>query len=269
MYFAHCRVFANAETLFYYARQGRPSRRTLSQLEIQSLLAQTNLISSLTIVSPSEKSDSFVSVKAEIIHDSTSSEKQALSSKTSSKNRHKERMSADFANESELTDQQNPLSPCGQDDVTPVLPFDETDFETQIQLSTTNQNQPSTSGSAEVSKSPVHPFGTSDSLPHGPNSEDPSSTFARTSNHQSHSDDTAYQEGRRPSKASTGVWEVSDMDVTSPTLGWQLETGQAVEAEEEAVESTLTATGEILGHTHDEGDGCRACLQEKDRIAVS
>ncbi len=34
------RVFANAESLFYYAKEGRPNRRTLSQQEIQSLLAQ-------------------------------------------------------------------------------------------------------------------------------------------------------------------------------------------------------------------------------------
>jgi len=31
-------VFANAESLFYYAKQGRPNRRTLSQAEIQALL---------------------------------------------------------------------------------------------------------------------------------------------------------------------------------------------------------------------------------------
>ena len=40
-----CRVFANAETLFYYAKKGRPSRRTLSQAEIQALLARTKISS--------------------------------------------------------------------------------------------------------------------------------------------------------------------------------------------------------------------------------
>ena len=40
-----CRVFANAESLFYYARKGRPSRRTLSQEEIKALLAQARISS--------------------------------------------------------------------------------------------------------------------------------------------------------------------------------------------------------------------------------
>lgn len=33
-------MFANAESLFYYAKEGRPSKRTLTQQEIQALLAQ-------------------------------------------------------------------------------------------------------------------------------------------------------------------------------------------------------------------------------------
>ena len=43
--FVACRVFANAESLFYYARKGRPSRRTLSQEEIMALLAQARISS--------------------------------------------------------------------------------------------------------------------------------------------------------------------------------------------------------------------------------
>ena len=259
-------MFANAETLFYYARQGRPSRRTLSQLEIQSLLAQTKLASSLTIVSPSENSDSLVPGMAESIQDSASKEKQ-VSSEYSSRDGHEGGVSA---TEHELTDHPKPPSSCGQADDTSVQSFNETDFGTPMQPSTTDQNQPSNSSSAEVSKSPVHPFAQSGSLPCSPDDEDSPSTFTETPYHLSHPEDTSYQEGKGPSKASAGVWEVRDMDVVaSPMLGWQQETGQAINGEEEAIETTLSSTGEILGHTHEEGDGCVACLQEKDRISVS
>ena len=36
------RVFANAETLFYYAREARPTNKPLSREEIEALLAQTS-----------------------------------------------------------------------------------------------------------------------------------------------------------------------------------------------------------------------------------
>ena len=42
VYILHCgvRVFANAESLFYYAKEGRRSKQCLTQEEIQALLSQ-------------------------------------------------------------------------------------------------------------------------------------------------------------------------------------------------------------------------------------
>ncbi len=42
------RVFANAESLFYYAKEGRRSKKTLTQQEIQALLAQVTMTTKVT-----------------------------------------------------------------------------------------------------------------------------------------------------------------------------------------------------------------------------